>query len=403
MPTPPRANGAADARSSAAPDPAEVVRIRGPEDLAVAVPYLIGFRPERSVVVVATSGPGRQRVCVTMRVDLPTDPMADEELVAYGGSIIRALRHAAAERVSVLVYPPLPPGPDRFALELPNTALVDGLRDQLTAAGFEVVEALCVVEAEEGRARYWSYLCRDDGCCPPQGRLTESSAATRVGFAFVSNGRSALPTRADLVRSLSPVDSTDPERAGLLAAVRDLERATAAALGPDRPGAERALCAWRADLARQADAVLTTAAATVPVAAPAVAQQALLLVALSHVGVRDLVLGEAARRSELVEVVDLLAPMVRRAPAGHLAPVAASVALCAYLLGDGALSWVALDRAQEDDPGYSLSDLLARCLANGVGPTRMQEAMWCLPPVSEWDGGRVVLEPGRRSYREATD
>jgi hypothetical protein len=134
-----------------------------------------------------------------------------------------------------------------------------------------------------------------------------------------------------------------------------------------------------------------------------VAQQALLLVALGQVSVRDLVLAEAARRDELVEVVDLLTPLVRRAPAGHLAPVATSVALCAYLLGDGALSWVALDRAQEDDPDYSLADVLSRCLASGIGPARMQEVMWCLPPVSEWDGGRVVAEPGRWTYKEATD
>jgi hypothetical protein len=402
MPTPPRANRAADAHSSAGPDLAEVVRIRGPEDLAVAVPYLIGFQPECSLVVVATSGPGRQRICVTMRVDLPMDPMPDPELVAYGVPIIRALRHAAAERVSVLVYPPAPGGAHRFAFALPYTGLVDGLRDQLTAATFEVVEALCVVADGPTQSRYWSYLCRDNGCCPSRGRLTESSAATRVGFAFVSNGRSALPSRTDLVRSLSPVESADPERAGLLIAVRELERAAASRLGPDRFAAERAGCEWRADLARQTDRVLAAGVTAVPVAALPVAQQALLLVALGQVSVRDLVLAEAARRDELVEVVDLLTPLVRRAPAGHLAPVATSVALCAYLLGDGALSWVALDRAQEDDPDYSLADVLSRCLASGIGPARMQEVMWCLPPVSEWDGGRVVAEPGW-TYKEATD
>ncbi|MEO6821429.1 MAG: DUF4192 domain-containing protein [Candidatus Nanopelagicales bacterium] len=405
MPTPPRAHGAADARSSAGPDAAEVVRIRGPQDLAVAVPYLIGFRPECSLVVVATAGPGRQRVCVTMRVDLPMDPIPDQELISYSVPIIRALRYAEAERVSVLIYPEQPPDLDGVALALPCSGLVDGLRVQLVAADFEVVEALCVVADGEGEARYWSYLCRDDGCCSPQGRLTESSATTRVGFAFVSNGRSALPSRAELVRSLSPAGSADPERAGVLAGVCELERATRVALGPDpsRPGADRARCAWRADLARQSASVLAAGAATVPALALTVAQQALLLVALSQVCVRDLVLAEAARRDELVEVVDQLTPVVRRAPAGLLAPVATSLALCAYLHGDGALAWVALDRAREDDPDYSLATLLARCLAGGVGPARMQEAMRSLPPVSHWDGGPVGARRGRWSYKEETD
>ncbi|MGH3329093.1 MAG: DUF4192 family protein, partial [Streptomycetales bacterium] len=53
------------------PTPASsVLRLSSPGELVEVVPYLLGFHPEDSVVLLALEEP-RRRVGLTMRVDLP--------------------------------------------------------------------------------------------------------------------------------------------------------------------------------------------------------------------------------------------------------------------------------------------------------------------------------------------
>ena len=61
--------------SSTSPAPlpaAPVLRMRDPGELCAALPYLIGFHPRDSLVVVAFGGPSGRRVGLTQRVDLPS-------------------------------------------------------------------------------------------------------------------------------------------------------------------------------------------------------------------------------------------------------------------------------------------------------------------------------------------
>ena len=53
--------------------------VRGPGELVAAIPVLLGFHPERSLVVVSTHGPGLRTVGVTLRADLP-DPTAPDDV-----------------------------------------------------------------------------------------------------------------------------------------------------------------------------------------------------------------------------------------------------------------------------------------------------------------------------------
>ena len=52
------------------------VRISDPGEVAAALPHLLGFRPEESVVVVGLGGPSGGRVGLTVRADLPPPPHA---------------------------------------------------------------------------------------------------------------------------------------------------------------------------------------------------------------------------------------------------------------------------------------------------------------------------------------
>jgi Domain of unknown function (DUF4192) len=67
--------------------------------------------------------------------------------------------------------------------------------------------------------------------------------------------------------------------------------------------------------------------------------------------------------------VDLWRDVVRRVPVELRAPAAALLGFAAWLSGNGALAWCAVDRAQEAQPGYGLAGLLTQALAGAVPPS----------------------------------
>ncbi|MFD6714423.1 hypothetical protein AMK25_26430 [Micromonospora sp. TSRI0369] len=158
--------------------------VRSPADMVAAVPYLLGFHPADSVVVVAVRG---RRVVFAARGDLP----------APGANPGPAARHLAqvvarqdADAATVVGYGP--------ATRV--TGAVDAIGDALTAAGLVVLDALRVTDG-----RWWSYLCAEPSCCPPEGTPYDP-AASQVSAAAVFAGQVALPDRAALAAQVSPVD-----------------------------------------------------------------------------------------------------------------------------------------------------------------------------------------------------
>ncbi|WP_312008596.1 DUF4192 family protein [Nocardioides alcanivorans] len=61
--------------------------------------------------------------------------------------------------------------------------------------------------------------------------------------------------------------------------------------------------------------------------------------------------------------------MLRRAPAEHVPHAAAMTALAAYLAGDGALAWCAIDRVNATGLGHPVARAVADNLDNAVAPT----------------------------------
>ena len=77
---------------------APVLKLTTSDDVLAAVPYLLGFHPRHSLVVIGLSGP-RSRVGVTMRIDL--DGMPPGELARRA---VSALRQDGNDQAVVLVY-----------------------------------------------------------------------------------------------------------------------------------------------------------------------------------------------------------------------------------------------------------------------------------------------------------
>ena len=68
------------------------------------------------------------------------------------------------------------------------------------------------------------------------------------------------------------------------------------------------------------------------------------------------------------QAVDLWSDAVRRLPGAHVAGPAAVLAFAAWLLGDGALAWCAVDRCRESSPSHSLATLVSGMLETATPP-----------------------------------
>ena len=106
------------------------------------------------------------------------------------------------------------------------------------------------------------------------------------------------------------------------------------------------------------------------------AEVAELLVGLRQGRCRSLV-ARHLRRDTARAQVDLWSEVLRRAPLDRVPDAAGAVALAAWVVGDGALAWCAIDRASEVDPHHPTCALVAELLLAAVPP-------------EGWDGPRPL-------------
>ena len=66
--------------------------------------------------------------------------------------------------------------------------------------------------------------------------------------------------------------------------------------------------------------------------------------------------------------MDLWSEVLRRAPRERVPDAAAAVALAAWVVGDGALAWCAVDRGVEVEPEHPDCAMVARLLQRAVSP-----------------------------------
>ena len=318
------------------------VRLSGPAEIVEAVPHLVGFHPEDSLVVVALKGK-RRRVGVVARIDLP----GAEHAVACADYVVGFLRRDGASSAIAVCYPP-----DRGRDHPAVTALAAALRDRFDAVSLAIADLLCVSDG-----RWWSLLCDDPECCPAGGTPIDGRTSP-VAAAMAVAGRVTLGSREELAGMLRPV--------GGLAGT-----AMRAALSRATVAFDARLAAGRRDdLARESVDLLTAAVQQRLDARPVtlgVEAAARLVVGLTDVRVRDEAIswfdgdwGDAA--------LSLLSDLVRMAvPPFDTAPLTV-LAWLSYLRGDGAFAGMALDRILESGDGNGLVASLDALLQGGIGP-----------------------------------
>ncbi len=125
------------------------LKLAEPRDILGAVPYLLGYHPTDSVVLV---GLRERQLVVTACANLPESPQVARTLVR---ELADELRPGGVQEAILIGY-----GPDALV-----RALVPHLGAALADIGTELLDAL---RSQDGR--YWSYLCTDPDCCPPDGQ-----------------------------------------------------------------------------------------------------------------------------------------------------------------------------------------------------------------------------------------
>jgi Domain of unknown function (DUF4192) len=309
---------------------------REPVDLIAVVPFLLGFHPEQSVVLL-TFGTDTFHA----RVDLPTDEDDQVVVVEMLGEVLG--RHQV-RRAALLLY-----------TEDPWTAATfhDVAVARLVGAGVELVDVLRV-----GPERF-----HDAGDVDDPGTAYDVKAHAFTAEQ-VLEGTVVHHNRAELAATLETVDRLEAQEVAA-----EVDR-FAGELFPTG--------AVDVDFAEQARWVQLVVRTHVGAGTtPTVAEAARLLLLVALVDVRDVAWAEMTR-ADAARHVELWRDLLRRSPR-DLVPAAASLlAFAAWLDGRGALAWCALDRCVAVDPEYSMADCISGLLAGAAPPS-----VWT--PIAEAD------------------
>lgn len=303
------------------PTPTRLVA-RQPEDLVAFAPVAIGFWPAHSAVLLTVSGPESFHA----RVDLPDDP--DDVDLVVDALLAPARRHRARAVV--------------FVLYDDDTTVADeaawSLREGFVEAGIEVVDVLRV---HDGR---WFAVLPGHPPASYDGVPFDVSAHPFTAQA-VLEGRVTRGSREEVRATLDPRPHAVELTTALLA---DAE--------PVPPGLLR-------DLVERHLVAGTTFEP---------AELASVAVTVTSGARRDEVWTWQSR-THARQAVELWSDAVRRLPPSHVAAPAAVLAFAAWLAGDGALAWCAVDVSRRAQPDHSLAELVAGLLENATSPETWEQ------------------------------
>ncbi len=312
-----------------------------PGALIAALPAILGFVPEKSLVLVSVDGGELGSV---LRVDLAAQ-LPDR--VGHLAEVAAAADPAAA--IAVIV------DADGARCPLCNEEyrrLCSALTEELSRRDI-VLWAAHVVDRVASGGR-WHCV---DGC--GAGGLVDDPSASPLAAAAVLDGRRLYPRRADLQ---AVIVADDPRSAAVAALIGERAAARDVACRADPDGRARR------DVADMMAAAATVAAGR----RPADAELAALGCTLTDVTVRDtlfaLAVGEDAARAET-----LWALLSRTLPEPWRVEALVLLAFSAYARGDGPLAGVSLEAALRCAPAHRMAGMLDTALQSGMRPEQIRE------------------------------
>lgn len=313
-----------------------------PGALIAALPAVLGFVPEKSLVLVSV---GDGEMGAVMRVDL-SDGLAQQ--VAQLAEVAAAAEPEAA--IAVIV------DADGAGCPVCNEDHRE-LGEALTAALTQYAIDLWAVHVVDRIAAGGRWHCVD--CCGAGGLIDDPSASP-VAAAAVLDGRRLYARRADLQ---AVVAVAEPSRsADMAAALTDCQASRAVTHGADPDGCGR----------HDVEEIVAAAAQLADGREISDAELARLGCALADVQVRDtlyaLAVGEIADEAE-----SLWALLSRTLPPPWRVEALVLLAFSAYARGDGPLAGVALEAALRCAPDHRMAGMLDTALQSGLRPEHIRE------------------------------
>ncbi len=326
-------------------DDCTTVRLSGHDGLLTAIPAMLGFHPEESLVMVCVAGP-RQRVGPVIRVDLHlTGHRSGNEPV--GADDLRLYAQQYADQVALVCYSSAPGRP----------LLLTRVESALRADGVDILDVVLV----RGRHAYpagpdgtHSQRLALPGPDHPQVQLMTAASALQ--------GRAILPDREALRTSVAgPSGASTREALAAMHRAADQVIGVLGVTGPlDRPALRRLRDTTVGEALEHAGATGTVPAGTA----------AVLALLVSDARTRDHLVARAVREVDSPWLAMLVA-VARCTPDVDAAQICAVLALTAYARGDGALAQVAIDRCLETEPQHRLAHLMVEAIAAGMPPAAM--------------------------------
>lgn len=356
------------------------ISLTNPDAVVAALPYLLGFRPERSMVLLwITEG----RLTLTQRVDLPAPGQSAQERGGFLDALLQPGCHMQADSLIACVVSERAPASTAAdqstsptAPGLAHVELIDALAHALDEQGLHLLDALLIQQMPGAIQRWRSFLCEDD-CCPEQGRQVPESIQVSVAAAFTLAGIAVAGSRADVARSL------ESESGPVAEVTRFLAKRSV-------PTQHARLERWRTARLRRIRDVLglpdpyssasdsraedesQEGPRTINLNVRAIGD---VLQGVGDARVRDCLLWSLSRTDDLHPIIVRMMQCLRAAPDPWVPAMATCVAIATWLNGDGARATMALDRALAVSPNYSLARLLDLALRSGMPPQRWAAMM----------------------------
>ncbi|MEU3254398.1 DUF4192 domain-containing protein [Streptomyces sp. NPDC006997] len=359
---------------------AQQVTLRTPAELADALPYLLGYRPEDSIVLVALHDrDGRGRFGGRARLGIPANP---DDWPSVARQLAQGLvkgserRGARPEQMVAYVCQEPPTGETGQQVMERLRPLVQQLRVECGLLDVPVLDALCI-----SSGRFWSYCCDIEGCCPAEGAPMGLPGTSVLAAAATYVGLQVRGTLRELRARLLPWET---------AAVQDQEAAldTASLTVVRRILDETSREQVAEETLELAERLMGRLAAAPPATSTASAdlgddellsngEAATLILGLQDRTTRDRA-AEWMEEDEAGPAIRLWRALSRRCVGSYREHAAAPLTLVgwvAWSTGDDIEAREALAMALGSDPDYLFARLLHQAVNEGLDPESLRRCL----------------------------
>ncbi|MFJ8016844.1 DUF4192 domain-containing protein [Streptomyces sp. NPDC096339] len=354
------------------------ITLRSPAELADALPYMLGFHPTDSLVMVAVHGEGG-RFGGRLRVGIPTATAEWEDTARQvADCLIRGSARRGGKPDGIVVFLCQEPRGEESGQRVMTRLRPLAQRIRLACGELDVpvLEALCL-----SAGRFWSYVCPDGHCCPAEGSPMPAAGTSVLAAEATFAGLQVRGSLREIERRLAPLRGAVAEEME-----RALDRAAGALLPKILDGATREEVG--AETVALAGSLMRRMSLALPVEGGPLAddwddallthdEAAALILGLQDRLIRD-VAAEWMEGEEAAPALRLWRALARRCVGAYGEHAAAPLTLAGWVswsTGDEPTARIALGLALRADSEYRFAQLLHHACNEGIDPEGLRQCL----------------------------